>query len=617
MKKWIGLIMIVVISSSPIKASEVNNSTYLIEDEINQSEAFAPYLSRQFFNTVLEEQHLPYLIESFSDKEVTLKEVAYALCQMINEPGVYLPEAEGINDPYIGKLIILGIWQEAETTEESLITNEAWNRTYERLLVYQEDRQALIYSDSSKQKKISHYREQIQKKTSFEPIQIGKLALSSQTVTYGGYTYPLYTFLNTNYIHLGTLEAMGFSLEKQPQGDILKLDPNKIQGVWSSQEKSIDVSLANTPIYYDSLRTYALQSKEGLFIPLRALEIGFDLTGNGTTWYLEKSLVRESNLAYREGRLYNISEMPIEILTTSYYWNGKQMIQETKKQHIESNQSMEDPNTSYRLRGAIYLNTLINEVITNEGSRTNQKGYGQQMESLLKNYEKAIQAEIKQKEEQQKEIVAVETLFPPAPVYATLRSATKGLKKGEQVELYREDSGSYTVITKENKKVVIPKKELMIPNDQKVTALPASKVQIETYINKQNVESSTNYLVWTDLHRQTTYVLKGSKNQWELIRRMICSTGKNQTPTPRGFFTLQNKVTSFGEAKGYSCKNAYGFIGSSYLYHSILFDKTGTYIIAGKKELGQKASHGCIRLQPEDSLWLYNTMPKGTKVWIN
>ncbi|ADZ84097.1 L,D-transpeptidase [Cellulosilyticum lentocellum] len=165
--------------------------------------------------------------------------------------------------------------------------------------------------------------------------------------------------------------------------------------------------------------------------------------------------------------------------------------------------------------------------------------------------------------------------------------------------------------------MTIPRSKLIIPYDQKVTAAPASKVQIETYINTQNIASDTEYLVWTDLYRQTTYVLKGSKNEWLLVKRMICSTGKNLTPTPRGFFTLKNKVPSFGQEKGYSCKNAYGFIGSTYLYHSILYDKTGSYIISGKKELGQKASHGCIRLLPEDSLWLYTNMPKGTKVWIN
>lgn len=617
MRKWIGLIMVVVMSSGSIRAEEVKQVNDGIVDEWIQSEEGMPYLSRQLFNTILEEQHLTYLIDQSSSKEITLKEAAYALCQMVNESGVYLPEAEGVRDPYIGKLVLLGIWQEPEVEEESLVTSESWDRTYGRVLFYQEHRQALIQSDSNEEKKMMNYRQKMKTISSFDEIKIGKLTLSNQVVAYGAYTYPLYTFLDTSYIDLKTLEAMGFTLEKQAQGEVLSFKPEKAQAIQSLQEKSIDVSLSNSMIYYGALKTYALQSKETLFIPLRALEIEFDLKYNEAMWCLETPVKHKSYLAYRDGLLYNTSTDSIEVTTTSYYWNGQETIKETKKQYLESNQSIEDPRGYYVLRGATYLNTIVNVVKINEESDSYQKLYGQQMDSILKSYEQVRQAEIKKKEEMQKEKVGIETLFPPTPIYATLKGATKGLKKGEQVELYREDNGSYTVITKENNKITIPKKELTIPADKKVTTSPASKVQIETYINGQNIESSTNYLVWTDLYRQTTYVLKGRKNEWELIRRMICSTGKNQTPTPRGFFTLQNKVPSFGEEKGYSCKNAYGFIGSSYLYHSILFDKTGTYIISGKKELGQKASHGCIRLLPEDSLWLYNTMPKGTKVWVN
>lgn len=617
MRKWIGLILIIVISSNTVNAEAVMQLTQGIANEQSQLEGLASYVSRQLFNTILEEQHLSYLINESSNQEITLKEAAYAWCQMINEAGVYLPESEGINNPYIGELVLLGIWQEPELKEEHLVTSEAWERTYERILRYQEDKQVFTLVDQKKEAKLSSYRQKINTGTPFESIKIGKLTLSHQEVAYGDYTYPIYTFLNTSYIGLKTLKAMGFSLEKEAQGNVLTFEPEKAITPEALTKESIEVSLSNSNLYYHSLKTYSLQSDEEVFIPLRALEVAFNLNNDGVNWVLEQSIERSNYLSYKDGVLYNESQLPIEVTTTSYYWNGEKIIEDNKKQYLESGQTIENPRSCYVLRGAAYLNTMIKEVTINEESTSDQKLYGQQMDLVLKNYEKARLAEIKKQENKVAEKEDIEALFPPAPVYATLKVATQGLKKGEKVELYREDNGSYTVITVENKKIKIPKKNLTIPSNQKVTALPATKVQIETYINKQNIESSTNYLVWTDLYRQTTYVLKGRKNEWELIKRMMCSTGKNETPTPRGFFTLQNKVPSFGQEKGYTCKNAYGFIGSSYLYHSILYDKTGSYIIAGKKELGQKASHGCIRLLPEESLWLYNTMPKGTKVWIN
>ena len=53
-----------------------------------------------------------------------------------------------------------------------------------------------------------------------------------------------------------------------------------------------------------------------------------------------------------------------------------------------------------------------------------------------------------------------------------------------------------------------------------------------------------------------------------------------------------------------------------YMYHSILFDKSGKYIKSGQYELGSKASHGCVRLSEKDSAWLYTHIPVNTTVWI-
>lgn len=138
----------------------------------------------------------------------------------------------------------------------------------------------------------------------------------------------------------------------------------------------------------------------------------------------------------------------------------------------------------------------------------------------------------------------------------------------------------------------------------------------EDNIRKMSFSSETPFLIWTDIKTQRTYIFENRQDEWQLIKYFLCSTGKSSSPTPKGEYALTRKVPYFGTEKGYRCKNAFGFIGTTYLYHSVMFDVTGTYELQGKGTLGRQASAGCIRLSPENSLWLYNNMLPGTKVYI-
>ncbi len=138
----------------------------------------------------------------------------------------------------------------------------------------------------------------------------------------------------------------------------------------------------------------------------------------------------------------------------------------------------------------------------------------------------------------------------------------------------------------------------------------------EDTINSKNLSSPTPYLVWTNISQQSTYIFQGNTNNWTLIKHFVCSTGKDRTPTPTGKFALTYKVPSFGQNKGYMCKYAFGFIGTTYLYHSIIYDKTGTYLLENKGVLGKKASDGCIRFSVDHAKWFYDHMLSGTTIYI-
>ncbi|MBR6546277.1 MAG: L,D-transpeptidase [Clostridia bacterium] len=123
----------------------------------------------------------------------------------------------------------------------------------------------------------------------------------------------------------------------------------------------------------------------------------------------------------------------------------------------------------------------------------------------------------------------------------------------------------------------------------------------------------TRYLVWTDLCRLTTYVLKREGDTWQVLRRLPCSAGDAAHPSPEGLFSLGVHRLSFGRKGLYSAAYALQISGN-YLYHSVLLTPNGEEVLDAR--LGERISHGCIRHSLEDSRWLYETVPDGTAILI-
>ena len=66
-------------------------------------------------------------------------------------------------------------------------------------------------------------------------------------------------------------------------------------------------------------------------------------------------------------------------------------------------------------------------------------------------------------------------------------------------------------------------------------------MRVENYVNGKGLSSSTEYLIWTHIDSQRTYIFEGSQYNWTLVKCFICSTGRDSTPTPRGTFKLDRK----------------------------------------------------------------------------
>ena len=127
------------------------------------------------------------------------------------------------------------------------------------------------------------------------------------------------------------------------------------------------------------------------------------------------------------------------------------------------------------------------------------------------------------------------------------------------------------------------------------------------------------YEVYVSISQQETLVLRDHQP----FRTMPCSTGVPGTDdaTPTGDFIIDESGTKRGT---WFYSNAYhegarywvGFVGGTYLFHSVPMDKDGNLIAAEAAKLGTPASHGCVRLSVADAYWLYSTIPDGTPLFI-
>lgn len=138
-------------------------------------------------------------------------------------------------------------------------------------------------------------------------------------------------------------------------------------------------------------------------------------------------------------------------------------------------------------------------------------------------------------------------------------------------------------------------------------------IDSSNFANKNNFASQTNYFIWIDTKANHTYVYSGSKNNWTILKDMLCTTGSSATPTIKGTFTIGDKGAYFDTDYGVRCKY-WTRISGGYLFHTILYDKSGNVV---DSRLGENLSHGCVRLSSENAQWIQNNIPSGTTVYIN
>jgi len=147
-----------------------------------------------------------------------------------------------------------------------------------------------------------------------------------------------------------------------------------------------------------------------------------------------------------------------------------------------------------------------------------------------------------------------------------------------------------------------------------VPSASTSKDTLEGFINSKNFSSSTDYFIWIDITHQKVNIFSGANKKWHLVKSMSCSSGKASTPTVKGNFTVGSKGEYFIADSGARCRY-FTQISGNYLFHSVLYDNSGKYII--DNTLGAPVSHGCIRLALTNAKFIYDNIPATTAIWSN
>lgn len=133
-------------------------------------------------------------------------------------------------------------------------------------------------------------------------------------------------------------------------------------------------------------------------------------------------------------------------------------------------------------------------------------------------------------------------------------------------------------------------------------------------INTLNIQSNTQYLINVNINNQKTYIYIGKKNNWSLVKTCPCSTGASGEETPTGSFTTMEKGEWFFSNKYNQGGKYWTQIVGDILFHSVPFSRDKSTVL--DYTLNKPVSHGCIRLSISDSKWIYNNIPKGSKVII-
>ena len=158
---------------------------------------------------------------------------------------------------------------------------------------------------------------------------------------------------------------------------------------------------------------------------------------------------------------------------------------------------------------------------------------------------------------------------------------------------------------------------------QSTNGLPATgeadAATLEKLFSEEALTKRLPYRVEISLDNQRIYVYElNAANEYEQTQEFKCSTGLGNS-TPRGIFLDAYPANTWHYFEKFNCWAKYSFeVEGNIMIHSVLFDDNDSSTLRENSlyALGQKASHGCIRLKVSDAYWLFSHCKRGTLVIV-
>ena len=158
---------------------------------------------------------------------------------------------------------------------------------------------------------------------------------------------------------------------------------------------------------------------------------------------------------------------------------------------------------------------------------------------------------------------------------------------------------------------------------QKVNGLPRTdavdQATTAALFSTAALSKPYRYRVDVSIARQTVEVYSlGDDNRYELVKTFKCSTGLHDS-TPRGIYLEGHPVNRWHYFKKFFCWAQYSYkIVDDIMFHSVIYGSKDEKSLrrSSQRNLGNPASHGCVRLSVEDAKWLYEHCGRGQTVIV-
>ena len=129
----------------------------------------------------------------------------------------------------------------------------------------------------------------------------------------------------------------------------------------------------------------------------------------------------------------------------------------------------------------------------------------------------------------------------------------------------------------------------------------------------------TLYKAMVSVKDQRVYIYEWTGEDYTAkVHTFICSTGTVSNPTKCGTYQATGRAGEWYYMAESYCWVRYAFvIDGGYFFHSVLYmQKGGSPTSTSVRNLGTRASHGCVRLSVDDAKWIYDNCSNGMTVII-